>query len=243
MRAVDVFSLCEHREYIERFQGLLINDHLVAVVGDMGLWISRYEVEDGKVIVDYEVHDVLLQVDYPTVDKPLNIEAAELAGMTFPQFINYLLRWDGRETAVDVNPGDYVYLTNGHYVVKVNYVYPNGTVSMDKGELVARSQYIELNKEETRMVQKLNESISRSVAIKEGYVYGKLGIEDGKVFIAERDGSKRFPELTAAFEFDNGNEMEWFTYSHVIEGKKKYVGKEVRYRPLVLTPLTEADYK
>ncbi|MEG9297039.1 hypothetical protein V6B33_11285 [Mangrovibacillus sp. Mu-81] len=234
MKAVDVFCLCENRKYTERFQGLLINDQLIAVVGDMGLTVSKYETEENRIIVDYEVHDILLEVHYPRLEKTDNFEAVKLANMTVPEFIHYLLAWDGGEVNVDIQPGDYIYQPSGGYIRKASYVYPNGTVTTDTGELMARSDYQILNEEETQLVNKLSKSLRDNRSITEGYEVGKLSVEDEGVQIGNF-----ILQTYDTIEVFVGEEIKQISFDEAID----YDGYDARFRPIKLTVLTEGDFK
>lgn len=234
MKAVDVYCKCENRNFTERMQGLLINDHHVLVVSDTGLTVWTYQNENGEIVVDGDTDRIILSMDLNDLDRPENLEAAVFARMTFPDFIQYLLAWDGGEAPAAVQPGDYIYQPSGGYIRKASYVYPNGTVTTDTGELMARSEYQILNEEETQLVNKLSKSLRDNRSIAEGYEVGKLasndeGVQLGNFILQSYD----------IIEVFVGEEIKRITFDEACE----YDGYDARFRPIKLSVLTEEDFK
>jgi hypothetical protein len=234
MKPTDVYCKCENRKFTERMQGLLINDHHVLVVSDTGLTVWTYQNESGEIVVDGDRDRIVLSMDLTDLDRPENLEAAAFAQMTFPDFVQYLLAWDGGEAPATVQPGDYIYQPSGGYIRKASYVYPNGTVTTDTGELMARSEYQTLNEEETQLVNKLSKSLRDNRSIAEGYEVGKLtandeGVQLGKFILQSYDTIEVFV----------GEEIKRITYDEASE----YDGYDARFQPIKLTVLTEEDFK
>jgi hypothetical protein len=234
MKAVDVYCKCENRSFTERFQGLLVNDQHILVVSDTGLTVWTYQTEEGEIVVDSDRDKIILSMDLNDLDRPENLEAAVFARMTFLDFVQYLLAFGGGEAPVAVKSGDYIYQPSGGFIRKADYVYPNGTISTDTGELIARSEYQILNEEEKQLVSKLSKSLRDSRSIAEGYEVGKLSVEDEGVQIGNF-----ILQTYDTFEVFVGEEIKQISFDEAID----YDGYDARFRPIKLTFLTEADYK
>jgi hypothetical protein len=246
MKPTDIFMKCEQRQFTERLQGLLIDESHVLVVDD-GLLVWTYSIEEGLVVVDSDTDDLILPISLHGSPKPQHLEAARLAKMSFPDFIHYLLSWDGGEVDVGLRPGNHVYEISEGFISKVEYVHPNGSITTTANNLLDKSSYHILNEEELGLIEKLTKSIRTTCDIAEGYKVGTLIVESNSVYLEGEHGKTELqPHDT--IEVYNGEQVDRLTYDDVLytfssDGWPAYAGLRARYRPIVLTPLTEGDFK
>jgi hypothetical protein len=246
MKPTDVFMKCEQRQYTERLQGLLIDENHVLVVND-GLLIWTYKVEGGLIVVDNDRDHITLSISLYEFDRPQHLEAARLAKMSFPEFIHYLLSWDGGEVDVGLRPGDHVYEISEGFISKVEYVHPNGSITTTAKNLLDKSSYHVLNEEELGLIEKLSKSIRTTCDIAEGYKVGTLIVETDRIYI-EGDHGEANLQPYDTIEVYNGDHVDLITYDEALytfgsDGSPAYAGRSARYRPIELTPLTEGDFK
>ncbi|WP_226677059.1 hypothetical protein [Rossellomorea aquimaris] len=247
MKPTDVFCKCENRQFTERQQGLLINEDHVLVISDTGLTVWTYATEEGRIIVDSDRDTIILSLDLNDLNKPQNLEAAKFAKMSFPDFIQYLLSWDGGEVDVGLKPGDHVYEISEGFISRVEHVHPNGSITTTAGNLLAKSDYHILNEEELVLVEKLAKSIRTTCDMADGYKVGTLIVESNSVYLEGEHGKTELQPYDT-IEVYNGEQVDRLTYDEVQytfsnDGWPAYAGLRARYRPIVLTPLTKEDFK
>jgi hypothetical protein len=247
MKPTDVFCKCENRQFTERQQGLLINEDHVLVISDTGLTVWTYATEEGSIIVDSDRDTIILSLDLNDLNKPQNLEAAKFAKMSFPDFIQYLLSWDGGEVDVGLRSGDHVYEISEGFISKVDYVHSNGSISTTAKNLLAKSEYHILNEEELGLIEKLTKSIRTTCDMAEGYKVGTLIVDSNCVYLEDEHGKTKL-QLHDTIEVYNGEQVDRLTYDEVLytfssDGWPAYAGLSARYRPIELTILTEEDFK
>lgn len=159
MKPTDVYCMCEKRKFTEIMQGLIIDEDLLLLIGDTGLAVWTYKEEEGRIVVDCEDDYSILSLDMNTFNLPQNLEAVRLAKMSFPEFIQYLVEWDGGEVVAGVNPGDHIYEAKERFIWQVAHVYRNGTVSTIDGKLIAAGDYVVLQEKDVMALAQVRESI------------------------------------------------------------------------------------